>query len=176
MRFGSELLRKAEQIFTIIHWTTLQLVCFPSPERCLGWLEVMEISLGEQPVDVGSTSIRRKRKKRGKVAVCFGPPNTLWRNAGFKVSTKGYNDIYKKPGGGYISSVAKVGRGLHDSQINLNSVFMTKRIQTVDLIVLLFEKPICSLICTFNILWRSAHTLQGLRCLGDKGRHQLHSS
>lgn len=71
----------------------------------------------------------------------------------------------------------KWGEGeLHDSQMSPTSVITAKRIQAAGLTVLLFEKSHCSLICTFDTLCRSAHTLQGLRCLGDLGRRWLHSS
>lgn len=71
MRFGSELLRKAEQIFTIIHWAPLQLVCFPPSGRHLGWSEVMEISLGEEPGGCGVNQHPKEKKKRGESSYAF---------------------------------------------------------------------------------------------------------
>lgn len=73
MRFGSELLRKAEQIFTIIHRAPVQLVCFPSSGRCLGWSKVMEIALGDELSGYGVTHHQKEKEKReGGVAINSG--------------------------------------------------------------------------------------------------------
>lgn len=65
MRFGSELLRKAEQIFTIIYQAPMQLVCFPSSGRCLGWSKVREIALGDELSGCGVTHHQTEKEKRG---------------------------------------------------------------------------------------------------------------
>lgn len=72
MRFGTELLRKAEQIFTIIHQASPQLICF-SASMVSGVVKGHGIELGDDPVDVGSTRHQKREEKRGKES-----GHTLW--------------------------------------------------------------------------------------------------
>lgn len=74
MRFGSELLRKAEQIFTIIHEAPPQRDCFPPFGRCLRGSEVMETAPADEPSGCGVTHNQKEKGKwGGEVAINFGP-------------------------------------------------------------------------------------------------------
>lgn len=80
MRFGSELLRKAEQIFTIIHWAPYNW-CVSILWEGSGRSEVMEISQGEKPSGHGiNRNQKEKETKGGKQPRTLGPPkiNTSW--------------------------------------------------------------------------------------------------
>ena len=66
MRFGSELLRKAEQIFTIIHQVPPELMRFSFSVRCLGQSRV------RSPLDVGSSHCQKEKERRRKAATLLG--------------------------------------------------------------------------------------------------------
>lgn len=87
MRFGSELLRKAEQIFTIIYWAPYNWcvsILWGRGGRGgsgSGRSEVMEISQSEELSGHGVNQNQKKKEtKRGKQPRTLGPPkiNTSW--------------------------------------------------------------------------------------------------
>lgn len=65
MRFGSELLRKAEQIFTIIHQA-------PPDMTCLTLCKVPGVVRGSEPRGVGSLPVRGRRREGENAATLLG--------------------------------------------------------------------------------------------------------
>lgn len=92
MRFGTELLRKAEQIFTIIHQASPQLICF-SASTVSGVVKGHGIELGDEPrgCGVNPPSEERGEKGKGKWPHSLDPQDTrITEREDFQeVSTKG---------------------------------------------------------------------------------------